>query len=212
MAFGVINSFSNTRPKALVHSHSATVGHLERHKSIKLSTHGIVFMGTPHQGADITLGKLILNIASAVMDTNTNLPRNLEKNGEWLEGLTASYRPISRDFDTVYCYETKPMGPFKNFQKPVSFYFVSVYMICVNIPKVVPFHSAVVPGTVDTLRIGIQQNHIQMVKFASQNSDYKKVARNVNRMVGDGTEKVAANWAKWDQWKSEYANIASYCF
>jgi hypothetical protein len=166
-------------------------------------------MGTPYQGADITLGKLILNIASVVMDTNTKLPKNLEQNGEWLEGLTASYRPISHDFDTVYCYETKPMGPFRN---PVSFYFVSVYIICVNIPKVVPSRSAVVLEAQDAPAIGIQQNHTQMVKFASKNSDYKKVARNVKRMVGDRTEKVAANWAKWDQLKSEYTNIASHRF
>jgi hypothetical protein len=87
------------------------MGHLEQHKSIKLSTSGIVFMGTPHQGADTTLGKLVLNIASVVIRTNRKLVGNLEKDGEWLESQARSYLSISDDFDTIYCYETKPTPP-----------------------------------------------------------------------------------------------------
>jgi len=78
-------------------------------------------MGTPHQGTDTTLGKLILNIASVVIRTNRKLVGNLEKDGEWLESQARSYLSISDDFDTVYCYETKPTPPSRSL---VSFVFL----------------------------------------------------------------------------------------
>jgi hypothetical protein len=36
--------------KALIHSDAARRGALVEHRSIKLSTYGVMFMGTPYQG------------------------------------------------------------------------------------------------------------------------------------------------------------------
>ncbi|KAK0739028.1 hypothetical protein B0T21DRAFT_135581 [Apiosordaria backusii] len=50
---------------ALIHSDATRRGALEEHRSIKISTYGIIFLGTPHQGANgVQLGKLLVNIAS----------------------------------------------------------------------------------------------------------------------------------------------------
>lgn len=46
--------------KALLHSDRVRVGNLEDQRSIKLSTYGIIFMGTPHQGGQgVTMGKVL---------------------------------------------------------------------------------------------------------------------------------------------------------
>jgi hypothetical protein len=51
--------------QAFIHSDAAGRGALEEHRSIKLSTYGIMFMVTPHQGgSDVTLGRLMVNVAS----------------------------------------------------------------------------------------------------------------------------------------------------
>lgn len=112
---------SNNPSKALIHSENTKIDHLEQHKAIKLSTYGIVFMGTPHQGANTTLGKLILSVASIVTKTNLNLVGNLERDGEWLEAQMRTYLNISNDFDTIYCYETKPTPPSSEL---VGFFFL----------------------------------------------------------------------------------------
>jgi hypothetical protein len=114
-----------------------------------------------------------------------------------------SYLPISNAFDTIYCYETKPTSPFP---EPVGFSFASVGVTCVNIPKVVPYASAVVPGAMNAAAVAIQQNHTQMVKFPSMGvKDYKDIARHVELMVAKAGEKVEANWVDWDASTGEYA-------
>jgi hypothetical protein len=99
------------RFQALIHAESTKEGHLEHHKAIKLSTYGIIFMGTPHQGVSTTLGNMILSVASVVIKTNSNLVEFIERDGTLLEGQLQSYRGINRDFDNVYCYETKCTPP-----------------------------------------------------------------------------------------------------
>ena len=72
--------------------------------------------------------------------------------------------------------------------------------------KVVPFNSAVVLGEPNASVIGIQTDHVQMVKFRSnRTAEYERVSFHVKRMVAKAPKKVEDNWAKWDQSKGEYA-------
>ena len=196
--------------KALIHAESAKIGHLERHKSIKLSTYGIVFMGTPHQGTDITLGNLILGIASVVIKTNPNLVENLKRDSELLGDQSRSYLGISDDFATIYCYETKPIPPFR---EPVGFFCPSAYIVRADMLKVVPYASTVVKGVRNAPAIGIQKDHKQMVKFSSNNTkDYQDVSLSVKQMVAEASDKVRTNWAEWDMLKGEYALRCNHRF
>lgn len=80
---------------------------LEDHRLIKVSTYGIIFMGTPHQGCDgATLGKIFLDMASIFVSTNDRILRNLQKDSELLQSHMTLYNPISRDFVTKFAYET----------------------------------------------------------------------------------------------------------
>jgi hypothetical protein len=93
--------------QALIHSDAARRGALEEHRSIKLSTYGIMFMGTPHQGGSgVALGRLIVNVASVFVAADDRLLRHQERDSEWLQQQLGQYGPISGDFVTKFAYET----------------------------------------------------------------------------------------------------------
>jgi hypothetical protein len=94
---------------ALIHSDSARPGALEHHRSIKLSTYGIIFMGTPHQGGNgVAFGNLLANIASVFVPADDRLLRHLERDSEWLQQQLGQYGPISSEFVTKFAYEEYP--------------------------------------------------------------------------------------------------------
>ena len=87
----------------------ARVSHNEHLKAIKLSTYGILFFGTPHQGGNyVSWGKLLVNVAPICRHTSSDLLEHLEKDSEWLETQLEQYKPISTDFFTIFCFETYP--------------------------------------------------------------------------------------------------------
>ena len=92
--------------QALIHSDAARENALKKHRSIKTSTYGIIFMGTPHQGGNgVQLGKLLLNIASVFVAADNRLMKHLEQNSEWLQQQLGQYGPISSNFITKFAYE-----------------------------------------------------------------------------------------------------------
>ena len=91
----------------MIHSDAARQGALEEHRSIKLSTYGIFFMGTPHQGSSgVNLGELLFNIVSIFATANDKILKHLERDSEWIQQQLGQYGPISRDFVTKFAYET----------------------------------------------------------------------------------------------------------
>lgn len=94
------------RPQALIHSDAARKGALEEHRSIKTSTYGIMFMGTPHQGGNgVQFGKLLVNAASVYKATNSRLLEHLERDSERLQQQLRQYGPIGGEFMTKFAYE-----------------------------------------------------------------------------------------------------------
>ena len=77
---------SNLKVKALLHSDHVRPGHLEKERSVKLSTYGIIFLGCPHQGApDARTAALLNNLAKIRGCTNDNLLKHLDEHSEYLE-------------------------------------------------------------------------------------------------------------------------------
>lgn len=93
--------------QALIHSDSARTGHLVDQKAVKLSTYVINFVGTTHQGGNgVGVGKVLINVVSAVKYTTQKAVQHLAKHSEWLQHLQSQYLAISGDFETVCYYET----------------------------------------------------------------------------------------------------------
>ncbi|KAF4418794.1 Protein SERAC1 [Colletotrichum fructicola Nara gc5] len=163
---------------ALIHSDTAREGALAEHRSIKTSTHGILFMGTPHQGGNgVQLGRVLVNVASIFVSANDRLLRHLERDSEWLQQQLGQYGPISRDFVTKFAYEV--------FETPTPLGKITV----------VPRASAVVPGQADGEPIAIHADHINMVKFASkEDPSYVKVSEVLQIMVANAGSNIRSRW------------------
>ena len=87
----------------------ANVSHNEHLRAIQLSTYGIVFFGTPHQGGNyVPWGKLLVSVASVFRHTSSALLEHLEKDSVWLETELEQYKPISADIFTIFCFESYP--------------------------------------------------------------------------------------------------------
>lgn len=97
--------------KALLHSDRVRKGNLEEQRSVKLSTYGIIFMGTPHQGGQgVSIGKILLNIAKLQGNTNDRHLNHLQEHSEFLEQQNSEFTSIGQDFDMRFAYETKPIA------------------------------------------------------------------------------------------------------
>ena len=90
------------RLQALIHSAAARAGAQEEHLSIYLSTYGIIFAGTPHQGGDgVAWGLRLVTIAIVFINTNDKMLQHLQRDSEEVQRLMGDYAPISSDFRKV---------------------------------------------------------------------------------------------------------------
>ena len=81
---------------------------MEEH-AIKLSTYGLIFLGTPHQGGEgVEWGERLATIASIFVQTNKMLLQHLQRDSEWLQLQLNQYLGISDEFVTRFAYETLP--------------------------------------------------------------------------------------------------------
>jgi hypothetical protein len=138
-----------------------------------------MFMGTPHQGGEgVAWGKRLVGVASIFVKTNDNLLNVLERDSEALQQQLGQYAPISGDFETKFAFETKAMP-----------------LALGNAIIVVPKASAVLPGQLDAEPIAIMEDHINMVKFSSQNNnEFRRVAGHLMLMAEKAPAKVRENW------------------
>ena len=82
---------------------------MEEHRSIALSTYGVFFMGTPHQGGNgVALGELLIKVASIFVKADNKILQHLERDSEYLQQQLGQYAPISSNFVTKFAYEVHP--------------------------------------------------------------------------------------------------------
>ncbi|KAI9776252.1 MAG: hypothetical protein M1839_000486 [Geoglossum umbratile] len=164
---------------ALIHSDAAREHALEEHRSIALSTYGIFFMGTPHQGGSgVALGELLVKVASIFVKADNRILQHLERDSEYLQQQLGQYAPISSNFVTKFAYEIYPT--------PIAFGKAVV---------VVPIASAVVPGVADAEPIAISANHLDMVRFVSKaDGGYQKVSEHLTLMIEKACGTISVRW------------------
>jgi hypothetical protein len=77
---------------------------------IKESTHGIIFLGTPHRGASIALyGETLVTIAKAVgFGSDTMLVGSLREKSTELLKLATNFSDIYDNFEIFCFYELLP--------------------------------------------------------------------------------------------------------
>ncbi|KAK6363204.1 hypothetical protein TWF730_000647 [Orbilia blumenaviensis] len=166
--------------RALIYSNSCGVDHNERLRSIKVSTQGILFMGTPHMGSDIvrwaSLARKLLLFFPGVKLDSTMLSM-LGQNSETLQNINTLFTGIASSFEIVYFYEeietVLPTG-----QREV----------------IVPYSSAIVDSP-NTEKIGIHATHHTMIKYKNESSPgYSDVAGILRQMVDTAVTFAPGRW------------------
>ncbi|PMD14608.1 hypothetical protein NA56DRAFT_610010 [Hyaloscypha hepaticicola] len=169
--------------QVLISSNAAIPACFREHESIKLSTVGVVFLGTPQRSINgASLAELVINMGSTYLNKNAPILGNLFEDSEWLQQQCDQYLPICGDFDNICFYETVPTPIGWGRQK-----------------LIVPRYSTVFPEAVNAKYIGTSCNHIQMVQFPSLTDDeYKKLSHTLCLMVKGASKKISENWENWN--------------
>lgn len=100
--------------QALIHSSEIRGLKTDHLRSIFVSTYGILFLGTPHKGADIAKwGSRLERICDAVipgriLDTRRDLVDALKKNNETLQNIDRQFSQIMGRFHIFFFHEAKP--------------------------------------------------------------------------------------------------------
>jgi hypothetical protein len=99
------------RVKALIHSQSRTSKAIEHLHSIYVSTFGVVFLGTPHDGSSLAglaaLGRRMLDalVPSRLWDTDGQLVEALREGSEELKNITDLFTPMMKNFRLYFFWE-----------------------------------------------------------------------------------------------------------
>ncbi|KAL8831007.1 MAG: hypothetical protein Q9191_001103 [Dirinaria sp. TL-2023a] len=142
--------------------------HPEKHlRQISVCTIGIVFLGTPHYGADLAAwAKFGTSIARTVKHANTNIVSVLEPGSEMLarvqdefHGLLRKRKDEKSEMQITCFYEELPLHV---------------------IGKIVEMNSAILPGYAS---YGIHANHMDMTKFNKDDKGYESVLGELRRWV-----------------------------
>lgn len=100
-------SFIDRVPEALNFAHE----HGRVHRDITQSTKGIVFMGTPHLGADVAAwGKLLGNIGNVVTfgSFRTDLLKDLKSKSREFGEIAKAFVERAADLQIVSLFERRP--------------------------------------------------------------------------------------------------------
>ncbi|KAF2497385.1 hypothetical protein BU16DRAFT_457660 [Lophium mytilinum] len=176
---------------ALVQAGQRPEDHL---RSILHSTHGIVFLGTPHHGSGLAQwAEQIARSIGVLKQTNPEIIAVLKRDSEVLARIQDGFHTMIRSRS-------------KEGLRPIEITCFYEELPLPSIGEVVPRHSAILPGYIP---IGIRSNHMDMTKFESEDDPgFTAVAGELSRWAkdvawhADATSTTAALSHQQDQQRS----------
>ncbi|KAK2737291.1 hypothetical protein FQN57_000375 [Myotisia sp. PD_48] len=152
------------------------------HRAIYISTFGILFLGTPHNGADVAkLGSMLQSIISMVVptkfvDSSAQLVHTLKSNNEHLQNINREFVQIMNRFHIYFFHESKPMD------------LGGSRVFIVDESSAAPIFDGVE-------RMGIEADHGAMVRFVDANSPgYEPVTEAIHRYASEAPALISARW------------------
>ena len=168
--------------RALIYCRSLAHENVEHLRAIYISTYGILFLGTPHNGTDVAKWAHMLQSISGVivpkkfMDSSSTLVRALKTNSELLQNINSGFADISSRFHMYFFHETRTTR------------------IGATREMIVDENSAA-PYIEGVERMGIEADHSQIAKFDSENAPgYEAVAEALLRYSRAAPKKIAERW------------------
>lgn len=186
--------------QALIYSSEIRGAKTEHLRSIFVSTYGILFLGTPHKGADVAKwGSRLEWICSAVMPQNSTAPQLVEAlktNNETLQNIDRQFIQIMNKYHIYFFHEAKPTHlKGSNTSRFVSAWsFWRLILKTLTSVQIVDEESAS-PTVQDVERAGIQADHSHMCKFESDSSPgFDLVAEGIQRYSEDAPSTIKTRW------------------
>ncbi|KAL2815023.1 hypothetical protein BJX63DRAFT_431122 [Aspergillus granulosus] len=168
--------------RALIYSRSVTNEKVEHLRSIYVSTYGILFLGTPHNGSEVAKwGLLLQNICSAVlpkkfMESSPQLVKALKTNNETLQNINSLFTDMIPRFHIYFFHET------------LSTDVKGTRELIVDETSAAPYADGVE-------RMGIEADHSHMCKFDDENAPgYEAVAEALLRYSRDAPATIQERW------------------
>jgi hypothetical protein len=149
-----------------------------------VSTFGILFLGTPHNGSDIAKwGLLLHNICSAVlpkkfMEASPQLVKALRTNNETLQHINSLFADIMSRFHIYFFHETRSTD-------------------VRGTREVIVDEASAAPYMEGVERMGIEADHSHMCKFDDENAaGYEVVAEAILRYSRQAPTIIKDRWAE----------------
>jgi hypothetical protein len=143
--------------RALELSNDLTSQHADENRNIFVSTYGIIFLGTPHTGADPAKWGLLLErmvhtlIPRKVMSSESQLVKTLQSNNETLQNINLHFLDILPKFRVSMAHEEMETD------------FKGTKALIVD-------QTSASPMLPDVTYFGIANTHSGMCKYESKNS------------------------------------------
>ncbi|PKY08373.1 catalytic protein [Aspergillus campestris IBT 28561] len=170
--------------RALIYCNSVQNERIEHLRSIFVSTYGMLFLGTPHNGSDIAKwGALLQNICTAVMpkkflDSSPQLVKALRSNNETLQNINSLFADIMPRFHIYFFHETLPTDLRGSREMIVD-------------------ESSAAPYVEGVERMGIESDHRHMCKFEDDTAPgFEAVAEALLRYSRDAPRTVTDRWVE----------------
>lgn len=168
---------------ALVICHNQRVTSKCNLRNILVSTHAILFFGTPHSGVEDNMLEAIKRVASVYMYTTDVILRDLRANSSELENVQSLYLEASDKINTMFFYEE--------------------YATEGQREPFVPYHSATIAGDREANSIVLHANHHDLVRFGSkENVNYETVIDYLTEYVQSASAQVGPKWVTEDRFRS----------
>lgn len=174
---------------------------MEHLHSVFISTYGILFLGTPHNGSDIakmtsTAQRLVSAVVpKKVLDTDGQLLNALKEGSETLQNITDQFAPLMKRFHIYFFWE----------QEKTCLPHTTAYVCCLSSCFVNGFRSqrqvvdesSAAPILDNTERSGIGASHSQMCKFEDSSAPgYRTVAAALLRYNREASSLIAVRWSQ----------------
>ena len=165
--------------RALIYSSGKRGRHTEHLRSIAVSTHGILFLGTPHFGCDRAKWSTWSdNVTRVTLERGLHgrLMGALKPNSETLQNIERQFVELASDYHIYYFHEMMPTKLDNDWQ------------FLVDEPSAAPVLR-------DVERAGIQQDHRHMCVFENKDTPgFTLVVDAIQRYVAEASEPIRRRW------------------
>lgn len=191
--------------RALLYSNDVRAPHHEHYRSIYVSTYGLMFLGTPHLGADAAAwGLMLQGMADAVLprkffESESVLLKTLKRDNETLANINSHFLDIYQRFRIHMVHEnhkTDVKGT-----KLVLYFTLTMTTAVLTARRIIVVDSnSASPQLPGVTYYGVEATHTQLCRFASADAPgYRALSTDVRQWVRDAPLVIQVRWAAEEQ-------------